>query len=137
MGLNFGHYLLILFLMFFLHVLEDFHLQGILAKLKQKSWWKENAPDSLYKNDYICALVVHAFSWSFVITLPWFIIAFLSLDTGLIIFLILSYLCNTFIHAVVDHMKANAKSINLIKDQSYHFYQIIITWVILTLSYII
>lgn len=137
MGLNFGHYLLILFLMFFLHVLEDFHLQGILAKLKQKSWWKENASDSLYKNDYICALVVHAFSWSFVITLPWFIIAFLSLDTGLIIFLILSYLCNTFIHAVVDHIKANVKSINLIKDQSYHFYQIITTWVILTLSYII
>jgi hypothetical protein len=137
MGLNFGHYLLILFLMLFLHVVDDYYLQGILAKLKQKSWWEENAPNSLYKNDYICALAVHAFSWSFVITLPWFIIAFLSLDTGLIIFLILGYLCNTFIHALVDHMKANEQVINLLKDQQIHFYQIITTWVILTLSYII
>ena len=137
MGLNFGHYLLILFSMLFLHVVDDYYLQGILAKLKQKSWWEENAPDPLYRNDYICALVVHAFSWSFVITLPWFIIAFLSLDTGLIIFLILGYLCNTFIHAFVDHMKANAQSISLLEDQQVHFYQIITSWVILTLSYAI
>ena len=137
MGLNFGHYLLILFSMLFLHVVDDYYLQGILAKLKQKSWWEENAPDPLYRNDYICALAVHAFSWSFVITLPWFIIAFLSLDTGLIIFLILGYLCNTFIHAFVDDMKANAKIINLCEDQKIHLCQIIITWIILVLSYII
>jgi len=136
MGLNFGHYLLILFSMLFLHIVDDYYLQGILAKLKQKSWWEKNAPDPLYRNDYICALAVHAFSWSFVITLPWFIIAFLSLDTGLIIFLILSYLGNTFIHAFVDHLKANTRDINLLKDQQIHFYQIIATWTILTLSYI-
>ena len=23
-----------------LHILEDFHLQGILANMKQKSWWQ-------------------------------------------------------------------------------------------------
>lgn len=137
MGLMFGHYLLILFLMFFLHVVDDYYLQGVLAKLKQKSWWQENAPEPLYKDDYILSLFIHAFSWSFVITLPWFIIAALTMDTGLCIFLIISYFINTGIHGFVDHLKANEHIINLIEDQSYHFYQIIITWVILTLSYII
>ena len=135
--MNFGHYLLILFSMLFLHVVDDYYLQGILAKLKQKSWWQENAPDAIYKNDYICALIVHSFSWSFVTTIPWFIIAFFSADTLLIIFLLISYIYNTLIHAFVDNMKANAKIINLCEDQKIHLCQIIITWVILTLSYII
>lgn len=135
--MNFGHYLLILFSMLFLHVIEDYTLQGVLAKLKQKSWWQENASDALYKNDYICALIVHSFSWSFVTTIPWFIIAFISTDTLLIIFLLISYICNTIIHAFVDDMKANAKIINLCEDQKIHLCQIVITWVILTLSYII
>lgn len=123
--------------MLFLHVVDDYYLQTILAKLKQKSWWQENAPDAIYKNDYICALIVHSFSWSFVTTIPWFIIAFFSADTLLIIFLLISYIYNTLIHAFVDNMKANAKIINLCEDQKIHLCQIIITWVILTLSYII
>ena len=27
-------------LMILLHVIDDFHLQGILANMKQKEWWK-------------------------------------------------------------------------------------------------
>lgn len=137
MTLYFGHYLLILFLMFFFHVVDDYYLQGVLAKMKQKKWWEENAPDSLYKDDYIIALFIHAFSWSFMITLPWFVIAFISLDTLLIVFLILSYFCNVIMHTLTDHMKANEHILSLVQDQSRHFYQIIITWVILTLAYII
>ena len=56
--------------MIFLHVVDDYYLQGILAQLKQKSWWEKNAPDPLYKNDYKVALVTHAFSWTFMIMLP-------------------------------------------------------------------
>lgn len=29
----------VLLMMLFLHILDDFHLQGCLANLKQKSWW--------------------------------------------------------------------------------------------------
>ena len=28
-------------LMILLHVIDDFHLQGILASMKQKEWWKK------------------------------------------------------------------------------------------------
>ena len=27
-----------------MHIVDDYYLQGILAKMKQKSWWKEVAP---------------------------------------------------------------------------------------------
>ena len=32
----------ILFLMIFLHIIDDFCLQGIMASMKQKSWWQEH-----------------------------------------------------------------------------------------------
>ena len=45
--------ILVLFLMLFLHVVDDYYLQGILASMKQKSWWQKNAPDNLYNLFYI------------------------------------------------------------------------------------
>ena len=39
--------------MIFLHIVDDYYLQGILAQMKQKKFWKEQAPDELYKYDYI------------------------------------------------------------------------------------
>ena len=42
--------------MLYCHILDDFCLQGILASLKQKSWWEENYPNKLYKYDYIISL---------------------------------------------------------------------------------
>ena len=137
MKLVFGHYLLILFVMIFLHVLEDFHLQGILAQLKQRDWWRTNAPSRLYREDYLIALITHSFEWAFLITLPWLVIAFITVDTGLITMLLLSYLLNTIFHGAVDDLKANQKRINLWTDQKYHYIQIIVTWVLLTISYVI
>ncbi len=44
----------VILLMIFCHIVDDYYLQGILAKMKQKMWWKENAPDNIhYKYDYI------------------------------------------------------------------------------------
>ena len=43
---------LVLFAMLFCHIVDDYYLQGILASMKQKSWWEANAPVPLYKNDY-------------------------------------------------------------------------------------
>lgn len=36
----------------FFHIVDDYYLQGWLASAKQKSYWKENAPDKLY--EFVC-----------------------------------------------------------------------------------
>lgn len=53
----------ILFLlgMIFCHIVDDYYLQGWLASAKQKEWWSKNAPNPLYKYDYIMALFMHSF----------------------------------------------------------------------------
>ena len=113
------HPIFILLLMFFCHIVDDYYLQGWLASAKQKKWWKETAPRTLYRFDYIMALVCHAFSWSFMIMLP---IAFVTnWDMG---WLFLAYPINMIIHALVDDLKANKLAINLITDQCIHFVQI-------------
>ena len=62
---------LIVFLsMIFLHIVDDFKFQGILANMKQESWWKKNYPNKRYKYDYIISLLIHAFSWDFMIHIP-------------------------------------------------------------------
>lgn len=116
----------VLILMLFAHIVDDYYLQGILAKMKSKSWWEENAPDKLYKYDYIIALIIHALSWAVMITLP---ILFASAwQPHWAVYLMLGV--NLAIHAVVDDLKANKKKINLIADQSIHFVQTIVTWCI-------
>lgn len=60
----------VLYSMIFCHIIADFRLQGILTDLKQKKWWKENYPDKKYSHDYITALIIHSFCWSFMIMLP-------------------------------------------------------------------
>jgi hypothetical protein len=114
----------ILFAMMFLHIMDDYVLQAFcLSDLKQKSFWEKNAPQTMYKHDYIVALIMHAFSWSFMIMLP---IALINgFDVGHAFFFTL--LGNTVIHAVVDDLKANRKLINLWIDQMIHLIQINIT----------
>lgn len=127
----FSQMLLILFIMIFCHLIDDYKLQGILANMKQRKWWQENANKNLYRNDYKIALIEHAFSWSFTITLPFLVIAFIQKNELLAILLIISYLFNTVIHAFVDNLKANKFKINLVEDQLIHLTQIICTWIIL------
>lgn len=126
-------YFIFLFIMLFLHIVDDYYLQGILASLKQKKWWQENAPAPQYKNDYKVALIEHAFSWSFMIVLPWLITYIINQNTSGFIFLTFFYIFNTIVHAIVDNLKANRFSINLIQDQICHFVQIFFTWLILFL----
>ena len=121
--------LLMLLGMFFMHFIDDYHLQGMLCDLKQKSWWQKNAPDDMYKYDYLMALGIHAFSWSLMISIIPISIAIYReqfIGCHLVIFII-----NAIIHSVVDDLKANKHKINLITDQTIHFIQIIITWVTL------
>lgn len=118
----------ILITMIFCHIVDDYYLQGWLASGKQKSWWDKNAPNQLYKNDYLMALFCHSFSWSFMIQLPVLIYSFY---THLFIWNIILFIINLIIHAFVDNLKANKLKINLIQDQTIHFIQIIITWIII------
>jgi len=127
----FSQRLLILFIMIFCHLIDDYKLQGILANMKQRQWWKENADKYLYRNDYKMALIEHAFSWSFMITLPFLVISFIQNNSFLMILLVISYFINTVIHAFIDNLKANKYVINLVEDQFAHLVQIICTWIIL------
>lgn len=116
----------ILLCMIFMHVVDDYYLQGILASMKQRSWWKENAPQEMYKNDYLPALIAHSFSWAFMVLLP---LAF-SLKNLNFSFFILFFI-NMIGHAIVDNEKANRKTINLCEDQLVHLIQIILSWLYL------
>lgn len=112
--------IILLLSMLFCHIVDDYYLQGILAKMKQKSFWQENAPKPLYKNDYVMALIEHSFSWTFMIHIP-IIIAYKEVD-------LVWFIGTVFIHAVVDNLKANDLSINLIQDQIIHILQVVATW---------
>lgn len=115
--------LFVVLLMVFCHIVDDYYLQGWLASAKQKSWWEENAPEKKYKHDYIWALLMHSFSWAFMIMLP--IGLYFGFSVGLPY--IASILINCIIHDIVDNLKANCKKINLIQDQCCHLTQIVIT----------
>ena len=121
--------LCILAAMIWCHIFDDYVLQGILAQFKQKTWWKEHAPNKLYKNDWIIALFEHAFSWSFSICVPLFILMFARPNAVNAALLPYSYIINTIIHAFIDHLKCNKLCINLMIDQYFHLLQIILTWI--------
>lgn len=121
--------LLILLAMIFCHIADDYYLQGWLASAKQKTWWKKNAPEKLYQNDYIMALFMHSFSWSFMIMIP-IIIYLLVRKISFQEWLIIPYFVNMSIHCIVDNLKANKRQINLIQDQSIHLVQIFVTWMV-------
>lgn len=116
----------LLLTMIFMHIIDDYYLQGVLASLKQKKWWEENDNDEMYKNDYLMALFMHSFSWAFMIMLPYHIYILIFGGT----FYPLLFLFNLLIHMYIDNAKANRKTINLIQDQTIHLAQIIITWCI-------
>lgn len=111
--------------MIFLHIVDDYYLQGILAQMKQKKFWKENAPDEKYKYDYIWALIMHSFSWAFMVMLP------LSFTSSINPLFYTVFIANIAIHAYTDHLKANKFKINLWQDQLIHMLQIVLTFIIL------
>lgn len=113
-------------LMIFLHIVDDYYLQGVLANMKQKQWWQDNAPASLYRYDYIAALIMHSMSWAFMIMLP--IAIKMSFDVGGLFIGV--WIVNAIIHGVIDDLKANQHKINLIQDQSVHMVQIVLTAII-------
>ena len=116
----------ILVLMIFMHIVDDYYLQGWLASAKQKKYWQENAPHRLYRHDYIMALIMHSLSWAFMIMLP------LAIDRQFAVTWIyaVALIVNATVHGIVDNLKANKLKINLIQDQSIHIVQIFATFTV-------
>lgn len=114
----------ILLSMIFCHIVDDYYLQGWLASAKQRSWWEQNAPDELYKRDYLMALFMHSFSWAFMMMLiPTLYVIMSGTHYNPLLFY-----ANVCIHMMVDDAKANRRKINLIQDQLIHLVQIMLTW---------
>ena len=109
-------------LMILLQVIDDFHLQGILANMKQKEWWKkQEGYKDLYKDDYMTALMIHSLSWSIFISIP---LWFFPIQPYLISIVVI---VNAAIHYYVDDLKCNKLKISLSTDQCIHFWQIFFT----------
>ena len=132
---------IILIVMLFLHTFYDFHLQGILAQMKQKEWWqkqfvKEELSNTKYRNDYKMALAVHSFEWAFCIQLPMLITAYpkwygyewFSIRSALIFIFLL--IINACLHYLIDDMKANDRILSLVADQMIHVGQVTISWLL-------
>lgn len=126
----------ILLWMIFNHVIDDYFLQGILATLKQKDYWisesikkEENFDKSIYKYDYLMALFMHSFSWTFMIMIP-LVISLKFVNVNMSIFIPI-FVLNLMIHFFTDNAKANLKVINLCQDQFIHMVQIFTTWLII------
>lgn len=113
--------------MIFFHVIADYNLQGWLASAKQKEWWKKNAPQELYKHDYLVALLMHSFGWTFLVMLP---IAF-YFNCIITPTFVATFIVNLVLHAVIDDLKANRNKINLVIDQALHIIQIGLTVLVL------
>lgn len=129
--------LLILIIMIFLHIFDDYYLQGILASMKQKEWWDKNANDELYRHDYICALITHAFSWSFMILLPFTVSMIFNNNYSYVHLWICMLFENLVIHAFIDNLKANKRKISLVCDQMLHLAQIFLTWIVMEMIYVL
>ena len=119
---------ILLLLIIFLHIVADFNLQGVMADLKQKDFWKKY--DKKYQFDYVMPLIGHAFQWSFTIHLPMTIAAVATQKDCLELYVCMSIVFHTILHAWIDTLKANDHKTTLIQDQFYHMLQIILTWAV-------
>lgn len=119
---------ILLILIIFLHVLADFNMQGIMAQMKSKDYWKKY--DKKYQFDYVMPLIGHSFQWSFIVNLPITITAIYTGADCLEMFVCMSIIFHTILHAYIDTLKANDNKTTLIQDQFYHMLQLILLWVV-------
>lgn len=125
---------LLLMTMIFFHIIADFNIQGILAQMKQKSFYEQyRYKVNLYRYDHIVALLMHSFSWTFMIHIPGIMYLILMgkwsmFENEWTVYLIF-FIVHMIIHALTDHAKANWYLINLVMDQTIHILQIIIIWI--------
>lgn len=120
---------LLLILMFYFHILDDYKLQGVLASMKQKSWWeKQDEYSSFYAKDFMMALFEHGMCWAISISMPLMFYELFINNLSRINYIFIVIVINMLCHIIIDDLKANKKKINLVTDQLLHFCQISLTW---------
>lgn len=134
--------LTLLVAMLFCHCLYDFHIQGILAQMKQKDWWydqfakvSQKQPERemseiirTYGNDFGVALFIHGFEWAVFITIPLFVYVWMY-DMSYAAVLVMIPV-NAALHAMIDDMKCNKMVLNLAQDQLCHICQIVLSFIL-------
>lgn len=123
--------LLILPIMVFLHILVDFHIQGVLAEMKQKKFWEKFG--GKYAEDYMVAMGMHSFEWIFVVSLPMLLNCWIRHRDWAVVLYFVIIIANMVVHYVVDDMKANDLALNLAEDQMCHLVQILCAWLAWTI----
>jgi hypothetical protein len=130
--------------MLLMHYIEDFHLQGCLANLKQKKWWEKEVAENLfhckydenrprrkallrysrYKNDYKMSLFVHSIENALFVMLPLIVDTLISEYThhvqNIWILFVPSVVLICVSHYLIDDSKANKMKINLVQNQLLH-----------------
>jgi hypothetical protein len=132
------NFVVLLISMLFCHILADFNMQGMLKYFKQESYWKKLFINKRYpnldkENDYVVALLIHSIMWTFMMNLPIILMYYagkLEINT---VFFVFELIVNFIIHTIVNDKKANNFELTFTEDQTIHFLQIFITWVIIIL----
>jgi len=114
--------IVLLLLMLLAHIVEDFHLQGKMADMKQKIWWLKQTDDPRYRYDYIPVLILHGIEWAVCVSIPVFFYTGFEPSAGYVLMACVM----AAIHSIVDHMKCNELCINLVTDQAIHMVQIVV-----------
>ena len=145
--------IVVLFFMVLMHIIEDFHLQGIMGNMKMKSWWAKSFQKVYAKTDnpeqekwvkeyqkktqfdYVSVLLLHGFEWSMFIHIPvlavyWFTQGVVFDSTFMYVLCAVIFI-QGLVHSVVDDRKANRLGISLVTDQSIHLIQILVSYLIL------
>jgi len=126
----------VLLSMLFLHIIAEYNLQGYLEKRKCKTWYddsvyytigltKHQYYESKYRYDYLMALFLHSFRWTFMIMLP--LTIHIVISGGM--WYPLCYVTNTVVYMIVDNEKTNKHTLSLIQKQTIHLIQILSTWI--------
>lgn len=102
-----------------LHLFADYTLQGILAQMKQVSWWRKQTDDPMYKHDWACAMFCHALYWTLVTFAP---VIYLWHESTILLAVLLGL--NVTAHFAIDDLKANGHQLNLWQDQVLHLMQV-------------
>lgn len=108
-----------------MHLLADYPLQGILASMKQKKWWGQNAPGPMYKRDWVAGLICHSAMWGIMCAIPSVAVCCWLGDWAMGVATLGLMAAAIALHCAIDDLKANRRAINLLQDQSLHILQLL------------
>lgn len=103
--------------MCFMHIVDDYYLQGFLAQGKTKTFWVNNGVED-NTSHWVC-LISHGFSNSVMISIPPIVLVLIN-DIPILDDICVAIVFMTVIHAILDNIKANMKITTLIVDQLSH-----------------